>query len=97
MIPFNFIYTSCKFYYNTTDLKVVLVDDTFSFSQPVDGVIGFTHSPEVTADGVGDVGASDSAGFVNFGDVELDAGVVFDSDESAGGGAFSWVEFHFFG
>ena len=63
-----------------------------AFGESVESIVAFAHFSEVTADGVGNVGSGHSSVFVNFGDVELNAGVVFGADQFAAGAAFSGVE-----
>merc|ERR1712176_39673 len=75
-------------------LKITSINNSVILSQSVNSIIRFAHSSQISANGVSDIVAGNSTSFVNVGDVDLNGGVVFDSDESAGGGAFSWVEFH---
>merc|ERR1719192_396761 len=68
----------------------ILGDDAVLLGQSVDTIIGFTHTTNLTANGVGlEPAGHPSGGLVNVGDVDLDGGVILGGDDAVAGRAFS--------
>lgn len=71
-------------------------DQTVGLGQSVQSIVGFGLSSQFTGQGVGLDGTWDQlTRFIDFGDSDLDRGVVLGLDDSAGGRTLSWnVQFN---
>ena len=70
----------------------ILGNDSVFFGQSVDTIIGFAHTTDLPANSIGLVGASHSSrGLINIGDIDLNRGVIFGSDDTIAGRAVKSV------
>jgi len=69
----------------------LLVNNSVLLGEPVDTIVGLSHPPDGSTDGVCLVShGHTSGGLVNLGDVDLDAGVVLGGQDTVTGGALPW-------
>jgi hypothetical protein len=68
---------------NEIKIKILLWQKTVSLGQNVQRIVGLAHTSDLTADGIGSVGAShDASSWVDINKVQLNRSVIASADDS---------------
>ena len=65
----------------------LLVNNSVLLGQPVDAIVGLAHPPDCSTNGISlEVGGHATGGFINLGEVDLNAGVILGGKDTVAGG-----------
>lgn len=74
----------------------ILSNDAVLLGESGDAIVGLSHPPDSSADGVDLGGVAHAPGDgIHLGDVDLNGGMVLGVDQAVAGGAGRWKQIHF--